>query len=508
VSISPYSSAALKRSAVHFLTGKVVSALLSLIILFWLVRLLTIEEYAVYFLLVAGMELALAITSLGLPWVAARYLPEFRQYASGMLLARFVWQVIARISLLLIAGTLLLLMVMPWLLPQEYMQYIDVARLYLLLLLLEGLSRRIREGILEPLMQQRRAQISLVVRNLALLLLISIIAVQGEVHLHHVVLAECAASMLGALLVLLGMVQHLRGLRCNLLGREGWQPPNWPEMWRIARHMYFSHLITLTYSPQTFVFLIQRYLGVEATALFGFLQKLFMQISNYLPATLLFNLIQPKLVASYIDAGGMAGLTRNANLAGKLSLFVLMPLLIFVLLDGDELLSILSGDRFNEAGYYLAGIMMALIPLSQQRLLQTIVVASDKSQIISWGSLLGMLALPLAYGLLESGQGLWAIIIAIIVSRIVINVTIIAALVRFTTYRPDTIGFLKLAASALVAFVLIQQLAMPVHGWSGLLVMAALAGGLFLLTSYFLKPFRVEERARLNRLLNRKIFIW
>lgn len=508
MNLSPYSGAALKRSAVHFLSGKVVSALITFILLLWLVRLLTIEEYAVYFLLLAGMELALVITSLGLPWVAARYLPEFRQYANGMLLTQFVWQVIARISLFLIVGTLLLLIVMPWLLPQEFIQYIDVARIYLLVLLLEGLSRRFREGVLEPLMQQRRAQISLVARNLALLLLISIMAAaQGEVNLHQVVLAELAASMLGAMLTLHGLVVHLRVLRHDLLGQDGWQPPNWSEMWRIARHMYFSHLIMLTYSPQVFVFLIQYYLGVEATALFGFLQKLFKQISNYLPATLLFNLIQPKLVASYVGAGGMAELTRNANLAGKLSLCVLMPLLIFILLAGDELLSILSGDRFHEAGYYLAGIMMTLIPLSQQRILQTIVVASDKSHISSWGSFFGMLALPLAYWLLEANQGLWAIIIAIIVSRVLINVTIIAVLVQFTTYRPDTIGFLKLAASALVGFVLTQQLAISIHHWIDLIIIAVLACSLFLLAAYFFKPFQVEERTRLNRLLNRNIFV-
>ncbi|MDP1559152.1 MAG: hypothetical protein Q8K59_10490 [Nitrosomonas sp.] len=49
---------------------------------------------------------------------------------------------------------------------------------------------------------------------------------------------------------------------------------------------------------------------------------------------------------------------------------------------------------------------------------------------------------------------------------------------------------------------------MPVHGWSDLLIMAVLACGLFLLAAYFLRSFRVEEQARLNRLLNRKIFIW
>ncbi|MDP1559155.1 MAG: oligosaccharide flippase family protein [Nitrosomonas sp.] len=507
---SPYSIAALKRSAVHFLTGKAASALLTLVTLLWLVRLLAVEEYGVYVILVAGMELALAITSFGLPWVAARYLPEFRLHASGKLLVHFVWQVIARMGLFLVAGALLLFMAAPWLMPSlELAQYTDMARLYLLVLLLEGLGRRIRENILGSLMQQRQAQISLVARNLALLLLLllGVVAAQGVVYLHHVVLAELAASALGAALALHSLVRHLHVHR-DLSGQGGWQPPNWPDMWRVARHMYFSQLVTLTYSPQVFVFLIQRYLGVEATALFGFLRSLYMQICHYLPAKLLFGLIRPKLVASYVGAGGMGELTHNANLAGKLSLFVLMPLVLFAWLAGGELLNLLSGGKFNQAGYYLAGLLLALIPLSQQQILATVAVASDNSHLSSWGSSLGMLALPLAYWLFEADQGLWGPIVAIIVSQILFNATIIAVLVRTTTYRPDAIGFFKLIAAALAGFVLMQSLAMPVHGWSGLLVMAALAGGLFLLAAYFLKPFRVEERARLNRLLNRKIFIW
>lgn len=48
-------------------------------------------------------------------------------------------------------------------------------------------------------------QISLVVRNLTLLLLLSVVVTQGMVHLYQVVLAELAASALGAVLALCGL---------------------------------------------------------------------------------------------------------------------------------------------------------------------------------------------------------------------------------------------------------------------------------------------------------------
>ncbi len=536
----PYSDVEIRRGTAHFLVGKSASALLNLSIIFWLVRLLPLNDYGAYVTLVAGMELALAITSLGLPWVAARYFPEFRLNANGEQLSQFAWQIIARICLFTIAGALLLFVAMPWLLiPLNLAQQTDVARLFLLVLILEGLRRNIQECILEPLLQQGQSQFSQAVRSVGLLLYLGAVTVQGAVHLHLVVLAELAGTILGTAAALRGLVQYLRACRC-LPGKDGWQSPNWPEMWRTARHMYFSHLVTLAYCQQVFVFMTQRFLGVESTALFGFLLNLYGQICRYLPTTLLFSLIRPKLMASYLSGGGMKQLTCSANLVGKVSLFVLMPLLVFSWLAGGELLSLLSGGKFTQSGYYLGGLLLALIPFSQRQILETVAVACGRSYLCSWGSSLGVLALPLAYWLLESGQGLWSPILAMTLGQMIFNTTLIAAMAFTTTYRADATGLFKLMAAALVVFMLtiqaimvwaglIQpcvngfslenieclvsaflaiQLELSTHGWLGLVIMGVVACGLFLLVSFFFKPFRTDERLRLNRLLKRNVFVW
>jgi O-antigen/teichoic acid export membrane protein len=536
MSSSPYSGVEFKRGIVHFFIGKAISALLAVAILFWLVRLLNVEEYGTYVTMQAGVGLGLAIMSFGLPWAAARYVPEFRLYANGKQLARLVWQIIALVSLFSVAGALLLYAAMPWLLAfLDLTQQTDVARLYLVVFVLEGLRLNIQDCIFDPLLQQGRSQISLVARNLALLLCLSIaLAAQGTVQLHHVVLAEMAGSFLSVALALHGTFRYLRAHR-DLPGKNGWQPANWPEMWLTARHMYFSYLVTLTYGPWVFVFLTQRFLGLEATALFGFLTSLYAQIYRYLPATLLFSLIRPKLVASYIGEGGMAQLTRNANLVGKISLFILMPLLVCVWLTGNELISLLSGGKFTQAGYYFACMLLALIPLSQRQTLETVVVASGHGHLCFRCSALGILVLPLAYWLFETGQGLWSPVLAIIASQTIFNVTLIVAIGLSTSYRPDAMGMFKLVSAALVGFVLsflskmawtdslqlhandfvefletiqvfvtkliAQQNSAPVHGWLDLVSTAALACSLFLLASILFMPFRADERMRLSRLL-------
>jgi len=505
--ISPYSSIAFRYNTIFFLIGKMVSALLTFVTLLWVVRLLTAKEYGVYVVFVAGMEIILAMTALGLPWVSARYLPEFRLYANGKMLMHFVWQITAWISLFLIVGALLLWPAVPWLLSSELAQYTDVTELCLFLLFIEGLGRYIRDSILGPLMQQRRAQISQVLRNLTFLLLISIIVSQGAVHLYHVVFAELIASALGTILALYGLIQYLQMYR-DLQGKDDWQPPKWSEMWRIARYMYLGNLVTQSYSPQVFIFLIQRYLGLEVAALFGFLRSLYVQATNYLPAALLSNLIRPMLVASFVGEGGMTELTRNANLVGKLSMFMLMPILIFVWLAGSELTNLLSGGKFSVANYYLAGLLLALIPLSQRQLLEIVAVTSEKSYLCSWGAILGALVLPMAYLLLESNQGLWSVIISIVMSQILFSGTLIIALTLTTSYHFDFIGFFKLSVVSVIVFVFVQQLAFSIQGWLDLIFVAFFSCSLFLLISYFIKPFHRDERGRLNRLFNRKIFVW
>ena len=270
---APYSGVEIKRSMAHFFVGKLASGLLNIIIIFWLVRLLALKDYGAYVTLGAGMDMAQALTTLGLPWVAARYLPEFRLHANGRQLAQFIWQVLTLVFLFTVAGALLLLVAMPWLLSLLELGYLmDVARLYLLVLIVESLRRNLQESILAPLLLQGQAQLSQVVYNLTLLLCLGVVALQDVVHLHDVVLAELAGSVLGTIASLRGVVRYLRVHR-NLPGTDGWRPQSWSKMWHTARHMYFSHLITLTYAEPVYVFLIQRFLGVESTALFGFLDQ-------------------------------------------------------------------------------------------------------------------------------------------------------------------------------------------------------------------------------------------
>jgi O-antigen/teichoic acid export membrane protein len=352
-------------------------------------------------------------------------------------------------------------------------------------------------------MLQAQARLSLVLRQFVFLTVIAALAYAGQAELLWVLVAEVGASALGLLVAGIGIAQHLRTLR-EQVAEPGWQEPRIVEQWRIALRMHAAHIVTLAYGPQVFLNLVQRALGAEAAALFGFIRVLADQVARYLPALLLFTVLRPKLMASHIQ-GGMVALAWQVNLVGKLSLFVLLPIIVLVALVGDTLVAMLSGSKFTEGGAYLLGLLLALVPLSQRQLIETVAVAEDRAILCTLGALVGLLALPLMLVLLDMGFGLWAPVLAILFGQFSFNTTVLTGLYR-NGYQADWQGAAKLGASAFLAW-LVAKWVLVIDSSIVFLVAACLLGAVVFLTLVWrTQAFTALERQRLDGLLGRRLF--
>jgi O-antigen/teichoic acid export membrane protein len=477
------------------------------------VRLLPVAEYGIYVILVAGMELGIALAGLGLPWLAVRYLPEYRLHASGPALVGLcrqllLWQAMALFVFFILLNTLL----DTYLAWARLDGFLTSVQIYLMVLLIESLGRFLREALMGPLILQAEQQFCMVLRQLTFLALIAILDFTGYGTLIWVVWAELVVSVLSTLVAFILLWRYLNTL-LRRVSQPGWFPPKLASQWRIAGRMYLAHLLTLTYSPQTFINIIQRSVGIETAAMFGFLGTLQGQISRYLPATLLTTLIRPKLVAGYVSGGGMNELSRNAKLAGKFSLFVLMPLVILAALVGDPLVTWLSGGKFMNSGWLLWGFMLVLIPYSQRQLIESVAVASGHTSLCTWAAGSGLIVLPLMLVMLQLGWSLWSAVIATGLGYIIFNFVVIAGVSKQTTYRVDRLGFLKLVVSALISYAVSLFLYSEVISiWfePKLSIVFQCASALlsYLIFSWWLKPFKTDERARINALIGRQVFVW
>ncbi|MCZ7562777.1 MAG: hypothetical protein M5U08_02355 [Burkholderiales bacterium] len=368
----------------------------------------------------------------------------------------------------------------------------------------EGCWRFLCEGLLGPLLQHGKIRASLVLRQALFLCSLGLLVVLGEVGLSTVLAAELAASLLAALVALAGLTKHVRALPAPS-ARVGWKAPAPRELWRVALPMYGGHLLTLAYGPQVFLLLLQRFAGVETAAVFGFLHSLYAQAARYLPATLLFSLVRPKLVASYVGGGGMAELSRNANLAGKLSLFVLMPVVSFSVAGGEALISLLSGGNFARTGLLFFAFMLALVPFSQRQLLETVAVTAGRARLCILGAAVGLFTLPIMFWLLYSGAGPWAGVAALGAGHLLFALVVISGL-SGGGYRPDHAGLARLGMAAAAGAIAAGLVPRTASLWLDLLVLGAGAGLTFLVVAWLLSPFAPAERQSMNYLLGRELF--
>lgn len=505
---SPYSGASLRLATWQFLTGKVASAALTFAVLLLVVRVLTVKQYVVYAVLTASVELGVGISGLGLPWLAGRFIPEFRLDAPGArlksLVDRLLRWVLASLLIITVICLGLLDLGLSW---AGQAQVRDAALIYVFVFLVEGVRRFLLISMLEPLMQQSLARAAQVFKQLLLLALLISTAIWGHVELIDVARFELAASIFSCAIGFVGLRRHVETLRSQP-GRPSWQEPGIPEMWHMALQMYGSQLLSMAYSPQVFLLLVVKLLGDEAAALFGFLRNLYDTIARYLPASLLFGLIRPKLVASYLGNGGALELAANANLTGKLSHFVLMPILALSAAVGAHLVEWLSGARFVGTGAIFFGFLLALVPYSQRQLLESMAVSIGRSRLCLLGGLAGVAVVPVVLVLVHLGLGLWAPMIALLLAQAMSNTVIMLGLRRAIDYRPDLWALLKLGLAAGVGYAVVWALPAPPSRPLELVEAVLAVTSVYLLVAWLLKPFTVSERKRINGLLPRPLFVW
>lgn len=511
---SPYLTANLQRSAWHFLTGRLASAVLTFFILLWVVRLLPLAEYGLYITLVAGMELMIGISGLGLPWISARYLPEYRLHAPGSCTQKLVSTLLIGMIVSLTVFTGFLGIALSHYLPYwpNLDAYREAVMLYLFVLLLEGFGRLVIVSLLEPLMQQRIVRSSMIFRQLTFIVLLFLLTSSDSGQLINVIHAELVASILGAAMGLGGLWRHLSSFTAYP-GKPDWCNLKIQEMFRVGYQMYFSYLITMLYGAQIFQLIILHVLGLEAAAAFGFLRTLQDKIARFLPASLLISLIRPKLVAGYINGGGIDELRKNTNLAGKFSIFVLMPMVAIVASNGDLLVPLLSGGKFIGSGGLLLGFILVLIPFSQRQLVESIAVITGHASLCTHAAAIGLITLPLMWFMLQAELELWAGIIAMGLGHLLFHIIVNVGVFGANNYRPDWVGFLKLLISSIVAcgvsmlpgFLGIGTGASP---WLLIALQCILALIVYLTVAWWVKPFSSSERNRINILLKHQVFIW
>jgi O-antigen/teichoic acid export membrane protein len=502
---SHYGRAAVRASLLHFLFGKAFNAVVSIVTLVALARWLSTADYGGYVALVALQGTLLAVSNLGVDTTAERFLPEFRTRCADDKLLGFVLVCLLTrlVALLLLAGIGLLAagLITAWLrLPALG----DVLGLWMLAVVCYG-ALSFACVLLEAMLKQKHAQACMSAYLGSKLALIAGLHAGWHFDLALLVACEVAAGLGGAALALTLLTRqfHRAGMGA------GWRLvlDHRQRLQRFAVFNYAAQCVFQLFSADVLKLLVTRLIGVAGSASYGFAASLADMVQRYLPATLLQRLIKPVFVSRYVRSGDFEDINQLGRLILKLNLLILVPAIALSIAFGAELLGLLTQGRLADAHWLLVSVLCLLIPSSHQAVLSMLAGTTERNAMQLYAGLAATVGLPLALLLIPAWGALGAVAAAA-ASALVYNTVAVWYLRRSgLTYAPDWRALcVFLALGAGLSLVLLGTKALHVAGAArAFSVIALLLAYLILVRA--LTVFRPAERATLNALLPKPVFI-
>lgn len=401
-----FGKARVKRGLVHFLVGKVVSALAGLLAMVLVVRGLSVPEFAGYSVLIALVEVFTAVSGLGLAHVVLRYVPElYATHRPASLRSVVLTTLGLRTSVLMVALLLAYALSQPLAHMFKLDDVLPAFELFLVVVALRSSSHflsQILESTLHQGISQMAFSASAIGRCIGMLWLLQ----SGDVNLLHVVALEALCDGLACCLLATGITVVLRSVTRDKDTHSddiAWWPTQRGSIAKFATTAYLQHLATLPFGGNTNRLVGGVLFGDNVMATFGFAQSLYEYFKRYLPTQLLVGLIRPVVIARFSVRRDFTEAARLCDQAFHVNLVFLLGAIAIFYVVGIELLTLVSAGKYGSESVWLLIAMLVLLALETQRLILEMLTQTVESYglmipsnlFLSASVLLGIAAYPL-----------------------------------------------------------------------------------------------------------------
>jgi len=406
-----YSVAAIRRSFAHFVLGKGVSAVATLLVLFLIVRQFSVPEFAAYTSLHALVLIIGLVSSFGVPQMLHRYLPELRTHHNNRAMYQLLIGSIAIRALLYALLSLLPLAFVALL--SESLKLTDwqhIVPLYLVVGFFRVNSGFIAQA-LENLLWQRDAQYSLAAGGLLKLAGTFYLLVVDQLTLANFVYVEIVSEGFSMLMLAIFILHRWSNDGERDEGDSNALIVDSRRYARFAFWCYLQNLTSVFYGSAPNRLFVAYFMSADFIAVFGVVDRLIDFARRYEPLHMFVGLVRPVLMSRYSQHQNFDQLVRLANLVLLANFVLLFAPLAVLLVSGDELLNWATDYKFGDLAMLVAGFYVVLLVTSVNNLLDMLVKAVEQNRVYMFSNLFLSGSLLLAVPLIPL-LGLWAIAVA------------------------------------------------------------------------------------------------
>lgn len=490
--VNYYGIARVRRSLIHFVTGKSASAIASLLVVVITIRELEVSEYAVFVTLQAMVIMVRTLTSFGVNAVLLRYLPDLRvvgnnraTYAMmfGGIAARALMYILPMAPVLYFASEplarLLNLGEWAWLLGW-YMMTVGLLRV----------TATFAGWAMESLLWQKQAQYSIAIAMLLKLAGVAALIHLGRFDLYNFVWLELVTESLSLVLLMAAAFVSWRRDPHRHDGTLATLREDAPRYLRFSFWAYLFNLTTVLHGSAPNRLIVSHYLGTASTALFGAVDRLIQYVKQYEPVKLLIGLVRPVFNAQYQSPDDFDKILRFADGIFRFNLIILIAPLLPFAVAGEALFEFITAGKYAGAAPLFLGFYFVLALGSFMLVLELIVKAVELNSVFTISNILMSGSVLIAIPFLPT-VGLWALVAANSFGYIAATVVVMAYLARKgfgVRLRWDLIARI---IGALVAATIAGRLV--IYLGAHFMIGIAVTYAVYAAASWFWLPFTNEE---------------
>lgn len=335
------------------------------------VRGLSIGEFAQYSILIAFVEIGVALSGFGIAQVALRYVPELYVSQQLVVLEKLLARLVTVRSLSLLLFLTLCFLLSPWIVDWVGLQgALGAFKVFLLIVFFRGTAYLLSQ-ILESTLHQGWTQVAFSVSSAAKLSGAVFLLWSDSLTLLSVVWLEAIADLLAVAVLSLGM------MRGGLIGPTAtaqdqqmsrtWFARNTGGLLRFAATGYLQHLAILPYGGHMNRLVGGATLSTLGMANFGFAQALYEYIKRYLPAQLLMGMVRPVVIARYEQTGDFAAAVRTCSQIMQINVIFCGLIAVAAAVGGEKAFWLLTNGKYTQEALQIFLALLVVLVLETHR---------------------------------------------------------------------------------------------------------------------------------------------
>jgi O-antigen/teichoic acid export membrane protein len=499
--IASYSQ--IRKSGAYLAVGKFITPLVTFLITIYIVRMLSVEEFGIFNVLTAAMAYIGLFSSLGLPSIFQRFIPEFHaKNETGKIKKLVLHGSLFRTALAVFLILLIILFsdlsgrlfqIEGWL---GYFQLFSFAILFFLEAELMGV-------VLTSLFLHKYYVIStiayIVIRAGLLYYLLS-----RGLALKGLLMGEVAMYALFLILLIIFYIARFSRKSRQEVGKDQTELPV-RRLAKYGAYSYFNEMGVMVLNVSTDYFIISAFLGPVAVGIYAFANRVTMLLSRILPHALLQEVIQPSFFSKYVGSDSGKSLEKMGNLLVKVIAFFTVPMTFAIIVLGDKVIIHLFDPKYLSSLKVMWIVASFLAIRHFQAPLGLILQSLEKVNFLFYSKIFAVYNLILDLIVVQY----WGVIgVALVTGSAVLfqNVFLYFAIKKSAGIRLSLKPILTVVANSLPMAAALYFLRGFITGLVPFAIVVVLGSLVYLAACYVNKTFAKEEQNIINKIIGKPLF--